>query len=658
MTARPTPFADAPNPLHLELTKERIRSAHRVNLVRVWGVSGFFALFLLLGGLLRLPAWTGNLHLFTIYWTIAVAAFWASRRFERVARASSLTIALLDMPMVFFLQWATFETSPSASGIAGFTVGVYVLLVILAALSLENWSILFTAAVGAALEILLQHLAGVSVGAMASTAILLGLTGVACSYARSRLVDLVTQVECDLAVRRQAERALRQSDRMASLGTLAAGVAHEINTPLTYVVTNLALVAERLSVQTPDERAAGAAPAGLETRVAETEDALALVRAGLDSLVGFTRRLPDELRHEFGNALTTSVYALGMVEQQLGALSKEACAAHPAPGDAPVPLDVLLQQAREGVERVRAIVRDLKTFSHPDDESAGPVDLQRVLQSAINLASVEMRGRASIQTDFEAVPHVLGNEARLGQVFVNLLVNAAQAIPEGAADRNEIRVVTNSDAAGRAVVEVRDTGAGIAPELLGRLFDPFFTTKPVGVGTGLGLSICHGIVIALGGELSVESELGRGSTFRVALPPISPSADALVGSAPAAAPPARRGHILVVDDDPRVGGAIQVLLAAEHDVVVATTGSEVVQRLARGERFDIILCDLMMPGMTGMDLHEELERLEPAQATRMIFLTGGAFTPRARAFLAGVNNARLEKPFDPQGLRRFVRGRL
>ncbi|PYN41729.1 MAG: hypothetical protein DMD95_18640 [Candidatus Rokuibacteriota bacterium] len=593
-----------------------------------------------------------------IYWTIAVAAFWASRRFERVARASSLTIALLDMPMVFFLQWATFETSPSASGIAGFTVGVYVLLVILAALSLENWSILFTAAVGAVLEILLQHLAGVSVGAMASTAILLGLTGVACSYARGRLVDLVTQVECDLTVRRQAERALRQSDRMASLGTLAAGVAHEINTPLTYVVTNLALVAGRLSAQAPDARAAGAAPAGLETRVAETEDALALVRAGLDSLLGFTRRLPDELRHEFGNALTTSVYALGMVEQQLGALSKEACTTHPAPGDAPVPLDVLLQQARDGVERVRAIVRDLKTFSHPDDESAGPVDLHRVLRSAINLASVEVRGRASIQTDFEAVPHVLGNEARLGQVFVNLLVNAAQAIPEGVADRNEIRVVTRSDAAGRAVVEVRDTGSGIAPELLGRLFDPFFTTKPVGIGTGLGLSICHGIVIALGGELSVESELGRGSTFRVALPPIAPSADALVQSAPAAAPPARRGHILVVDDDPRVGGAIQMLLAAEHDVVVATTGSEVVQRLASGERFDIILCDLMMPGMTGMDLHEELERLEPAQATRMIFLTGGAFTPRARAFLAGVPNARLEKPFDPQGLRRFVCGRL
>src|SRR5437867_8633526 len=579
MTARPTPFVDAPDPLHLELTKERIRSAHRVNLVRVWGVSGFFALFLVLGGLLRLPAWTGNLHLFTIYWTIAVAAFWASRRFERVARASSLTIALLDMPMVFFLQWATFETSPSASGIAGFTVGVYVLLVILAALSLENWSILFTAAVGAVLEILLQHLAGVSVGAMASTAILLGLTGVACSYARSRLVDLVTQVECDRAVGRQAERALRQSDRMASLGTLAAGVAHEINTPLTYVVTNLALVAGRLSAQAPDERAAGAAPAGLETRVAETEDALALVRAGLDSLLGFTRRLPDELRHEFGNALTTSVYALGMVEQQLGALSKEACTTHPAPGDAPVPLDVLLQQARDGVERVRAIVRDLKTFSHPDDESAGPVDLHRVLRSAINLASVEVRGRASIQTDFEAVPHVLGNEARLGQVFVNLLVNAAQAIPEGVADRNEIRVVTRSDAAGRAVVEVRDTGSGIAPELLGRLFDPFFTTKPVGIGTGLGLSICHGIVIALGGELSVESELGRGSTFRVALPPIAPSADALVQSAPAAAPPARRRHILVVDHDPPVGNAIQMLLAVEHDLAVATTASSVPQRL-------------------------------------------------------------------------------
>src|SRR5213078_4987279 len=185
MTADATPVAlDA---LHRELTQERIQSARRINLVRLWGVSAFFALFLVLGGLLRLPAWTGNLDLFAIYWTITVAVYVLSRRVERVARVASLAVALVDMPTVFFLQWATFPTSPSASGVARFTVGVYVLLVILAALSLENWYILFTAVVGAGFEVVLQYLADVSVGAMVSTVILLGLAAASCSYARTRL---------------------------------------------------------------------------------------------------------------------------------------------------------------------------------------------------------------------------------------------------------------------------------------------------------------------------------------------------------------------------------------------------------------------------------------------------------------------------------------
>src|SRR5205814_6715703 len=131
---------------------------------------------------LELPAWTGNLRLFTVYWVITALVYAVGRRFDRVAPLTTLAVACVDMPMVFFLQWATFPTSPSVSGVAGFTVGVYVLLVILAALSLENWYVWFTAAVGAGFEVMLQYLADVSVGAQVSTVMLLALSAAACSY--------------------------------------------------------------------------------------------------------------------------------------------------------------------------------------------------------------------------------------------------------------------------------------------------------------------------------------------------------------------------------------------------------------------------------------------------------------------------------------------
>jgi CheY-like chemotaxis protein len=206
------------------------------------------------------------------------------------------------------------------------------------------------------------------------------------------------------------------------------------------------------------------------------------------------------------------------------------------------------------------------------------------------------------------------------------------------------------------VIEVRDTGAGIPDEIRGRLFDPFFTTKPVGEGTGLGLAICHGIVTTYGGELTVDSAPGRGTTFRVALPPAV--APPVVDVAPVSSTQTAgaRARILVVDDDAGVGEAVRESLAREHTVVAVTSAADALDLLARGERYELILCDLMMPSMTGMDLHELLHTMVPAQAERMTFMTGGAFTPRARSFLASHPNARLEKPFDPSTLRSFVRG--
>jgi len=387
----------------------------------------------------------------------------------------------------------------------------------------------------------------------------------------------VLAVAHDLSERRQFEARLMMTDRLASIGMLAAGVAHEINNPLSYVTANVSFAVEELQ--------ASAGP-------------------------------PSEV-----------ITALG--------------------------------EAQQGCERVRSIVRDLKAFSRTEESTRGPVDVRRLLDSAANMAWNEIRHRARLSKDYAPrLPLAEANESRLVQVFLNLLLNAAQAIAEGEAERNQIRIVAREAPDGRVVAEICDTGAGIPPENLERIFDPFFTTKAAGVGTGLGLSICQNIVAALGGEIQVESALGRGSTFRILLPAAAGSEAQTRRRSVAPAPGEVAGTVLVIDDEPGIGIALKRLLRSEHQVTTVTRAREALDRFRAGERFDAILCDLMMPEMTGMDFHDELSRIDAEAAGRVIFLSGGLFTERARAFLARVPNLRLEKPVEPQSLRALVNERV
>ncbi|MHB8417076.1 MAG: hybrid sensor histidine kinase/response regulator [Myxococcales bacterium] len=381
----------------------------------------------------------------------------------------------------------------------------------------------------------------------------------------------------DVTERKRLQAQIVTADRMVSVGTLAAGVAHEINNPLAYVLSNLEYVASELGTL-----------------------------------------LRSEGQQEILQALA---------------------------------------EARQGVQRVREIVRDLKTFSRSDEERRARVDLHGILQSAANMARNEVRHRAKLVMDLRPVPEVFGNEGKLGQVFLNLIVNAAQAMPDGAAEKNEIRVACRTGPGGEAVVEVADTGCGIPEALLRRIFTPFFTTKPIGEGTGLGLSICQGIVHAHQGQLEVESEVGRGSTFRVTLPAAAEASPAAEAEGAARAVPASpRRRVLVVDDEANVGAALRRALAAWHDVVTTASAREALALLLRGERFDAILCDVMMPEMTGEDLHRELQRLRPELAARMIFMSGGAFSHGARQFLDRVENRCVEKPVETDALRALLAG--
>lgn len=266
----------------------------------------------------------------------------------------------------------------------------------------------------------------------------------------------------NITERRQTQASLVRADRMVAMGTFAAGIAHEINNPLAYLGANLDLLAKR---KLPDVR----------------ERILSLI-ARLGATAAFGESGIDE-----------ALYACREM------------------------LDV----ARDGATRVKEIVRDLKTFSR-DDEARTAVDVRRVLDACLNIAAGELRSKVKLTKAYSDVPTVNASESRLGQVFLNLIVNAAQAISpaEGKKDEITLRAYLDDD---QVVVEVSDTGEGMSPETIAHIFDPFFTTKPVGVGTGLGLWVCNGIVQTLGGTMDVESEPMRGTTMRVRLPINSPS---------------------------------------------------------------------------------------------------------------------------------------
>jgi len=236
-------------------------------------------------------------------------------------------------------------------------------------------------------------------------------------------------------------------------------------------------------------------------------------------------------------------------------------------------------------------------------------------------------------------------------VFLNLIINAAQAIPEGQSANNQIEIAIRTTET-MTVVEVSDTGVGICPEHLERIFDPFFTTKDIGAGTGLGLSISRDIVVGHRGTLTARSTLGKGTTMTVTFPHAE-GAEKPAAPATEPAPETHRARVLVIDDEPLIARILQRGLS-RHQVTIASEARDALGRIQRGEVFDVILCDLMMPDLSGIDVHEYLLREYPAVASRMVFMTGGAFTSRAKQFLSSVPNERIDKPFSLSQVNKLV----
>ncbi|HKE17658.1 MAG TPA: ATP-binding protein [Kofleriaceae bacterium] len=390
--------------------------------------------------------------------------------------------------------------------------------------------------------------------------------------------DGVVAIVRDITEAKRLQAQLALADRLAALGTLAAGLAHEINNPLTYVLIGIEAVFKELRRKSDDE------PIG--------------------------PRLPLMLER--------------------------------------------LQGAIEGARRVRRIVSELRSLARVDEQDQRPVDVCAVLDSAAAMVESQLRHRARLVREYRhGLPPILGRPERLGQVFLNLLLNAAQAVQEGGAPDSAIYLRADLDAAGRVVVEIEDSGPGIPSQELSKIFDPLFTSKPVVFGTGFGLWVSHTIVSSLGGELTARSRVGEGSVFRVALPaaplriesgePIEPRRQERVDDELMAL---ELGRVLIIDDDRQVTASMAILFEG-NEVQVVHSGREGLSRLLAGEEYDWIFCDLMMRDVSGMDLYEEVRRARPGLEQRFIFMTGGAFTARAREFVAEVKCPCLAKPFHP-----------
>ncbi len=305
------------------------------------------------------------------------------------------------------------------------------------------------------------------------------------------------------------------------------------------------------------------------------------------------------------------------------------------------------EKIHAAADRCVRIVRNFLALARQHTPERGEVRLNDVVDQAIELLAYELRtGGVELVFDrAEDLPTLWADAHRLHQVLVNLVVNAEHAmrgIPAG----RRITLTTRFDPEhARVHLEVSDTGPGIPPEIQARIFEPFFTTKPSGQGTGLGLSLCQGIIEEHGGTIRVVSEPGRGATFLIDLPVVTPPV--VTAPAPAEAPPAIASKsILVVDDEPDIAATLaEMLQGAGHRVEVAADGQMALEMLQH-HGYDLVVTDTKMPVLDGLELYRGLERRFPQLRHRIIFVTGDVLDQDKRNFLAATGAPCLAKPFD------------
>lgn len=348
------------------------------------------------------------------------------------------------------------------------------------------------------------------------------------------------------------------------------------------------------------------------------------------------------IAHEINNPAAVAVAGVDLARRRMAALRAVVEARQTAKvAPALESLEAALAYCEDGTLRVSQAARRLGVFSTLTGSEVEALDIAAVVGRALELVRNDLRHRARLVTDLAPVPRTWGSAARLTQAFTNLLLNAGQAI-DGPSGDNVITITTRATET-EVFVEVRDTGIGMSEDARARLFEP--GGGPAG-RPALGLTVVGDVVRQHRGQIEVQSVRGRGSLFRVRLPIDN-------GLAPVAAPaPIRRGRLLLIDDEPLLLELVREMLAEHWDVEVAPSGEEALTLLAKDSAFDAVICDLMMPGLDGMGVHNWLREHAPPLATRMVVATGGAFTDRAERWLQATGLPVIGKPFSAEVLLR------
>jgi signal transduction histidine kinase/ActR/RegA family two-component response regulator len=393
----------------------------------------------------------------------------------------------------------------------------------------------------------------------------------------------------DVTEERDRELRRLQSEKLAAIGMLAAGVAHEINNPASFVLANV------------------------------------------DSLAVILRKVDEAMRSQ-----NVYVNNAGLANLLFDAMT-------------------VVQESKEGMARIHRIARDLHSFSRVDDDANSLSDVNAAVDSALTMLRSELRYRATVERSLQATKVVRASAARLGQVFLNLLLNAAQALADLHPRRNRL-YVRSRDEGNNVIVEIEDNGPGIPPEIMPRIFESFFTTKPPDLGTGLGLPISLDIVRRAGGDLSAESEPGRGALFRVRLP-VAIGVPQVKTRSVASLKAIQRRRVLAVDDEALLLKAFQRMLSTHHDIETKLGAREALRCFGQDRKFDVVLCDLQMPDMSGVELYAAVKQQWPELAERFIFITGGAFSPEARRFMEDPSITCINKPFQLRELLELIEAR-